>query len=737
MEINKNVNINRGAAILSIVFVLLFFVVMGRFFYIGYNKTVESVGISELAEDRWTKKQTIDASRGTFYDRVGNVIAEDIPSYSVIAILNQDYPNSVKDVEETASSLAPVIGMEVEDVTEVLSKEKFQVEFGSYGRKISHSKMKEIEALNLSGIEFIPETKRYYPNQTFASHIIGYTTENSDGIREGVMGLEKTLEEYLKEEDGFITYKSDRYGFELPESDESISKPKHGYNVHLTIDEKIQLFVEEAMEKVDKKYNPERMIAVVAEPNSGRILAMGNYPSFNPNERKIENYTNYAISTSFEPGSTMKIFTLAAAIEEGVYNGEDTYQSGSYKYNDNLRPICDHVGCDGWGTITYDEGVRRSSNVAFSKIAKEQLGFDRFYQYLLDFKFDQKTGIDLPGEVGGKLLYNWESEKLTTAFGQGTAITPIQQIQAATAIANDGKMMKPYVIEKVVNPESKEAVVDHEPEPASEKPPISEETAKQVRDILATVVTDGTGTRYQIEGYSIAGKTGTAQVPGENGKYKKGWSDYIYSFLGMAPKDDPKLVVYVAVDQPKLEFPEPGSAPTSELFKTIMKSSLQYLSIEPTKKSENSNQMTLDDSVLVDNFEDQKLQVTVDDLKKKDINIVALGSKSRIIAQAPFAGTKILPGERMILNTGGKVIMPDITGWSRMDVLKLAEVLGINPEISGAGYVTKQSISPGSEVKEDDYLIVQLEPPGTAVEPTTDDQDQESQEQEEQNQPTN
>ncbi|MCY8132111.1 penicillin-binding protein 2B, partial [Bacillus spizizenii] len=275
------------------------------------------------------------------------------------------------------------------------------------------------------------------------------------------------------------------------------------------------------------------------------------------------NYYNDLISYAYEPGSTMKIFTLAAAIQENVYNGNEKYKSGTYKVGGGI--VRDHNEGVGWGPTSYHDGVVRSSNVAFAKLANEKLGYTRLDEYLHKFNFYQKTGIDLPNEVSSKINFKYEFDKASTAYGQASAVTPIQQLQAATAIANDGKMMKPYVIDHIVDPDTKKTIYQNKPQSAGT--PISADTAKKVRNILGDVVTSdiGTGQPYKIEGFDVAVKTGTAQIAGQNG-YLSGRDNYVFSVMGMAPKDDPQLLIYVAVQQPQLENDETGSNPVSEIF---------------------------------------------------------------------------------------------------------------------------------------------------------------------------
>lgn len=402
----------------------------------------------------------------------------------------------------------------------------------------------------------------------------------------------------------------------------------------------------------------------------------------------------------------MKIFTLAAAINEGVYNGNERYRSGYYKVGQNI--IRDHNKV-GWGTITFNEGVQRSSNVAFSILVKEKLGEDRFLQYLHRFHFDRKTGIDLPGEAVGQIHYKYPIERITTGFGQGTSVTPIQQIQAATAIANGGKMMKPYVIDRIVDPDTKKVIVKNEPEVVEQ--PITKETAQKVLDILETVVTSekGTGRPYQIEGYRVAGKTGTAQIPSPNGGYLTGYQNYIFSFLGMAPKEDPRLIMYVAVQQPKLSYTETGSAPVSHIFTSVMKNSLQYLHIQPS--SEQKTPKTKTEGIKIGSYAGRSTEEAVKELKEKGLVPVVIGDGQQIEDHIPISGDTAIAGERVMLKTNGKTVMPDVRGWSLRDVMKVAELLELRPSTKGNGYVVSQNIRPGASVKKGDYLIVELEEP--------------------------
>lgn len=674
--------------------------------------------LTTLAEEKWTKSRVIEANRGSILDRNGEVIAKDAPSYTVYAVLDETFttnpekPLHVTNPKEAAKKLAPILNTDPLILERYMSKDDvFQTELGASGRNISQQEKKIIEQMKIPGIRFSEETKRYYPNGMFASHVIGYVTKTEENEIEGQMGIEETFDEYMAGEPGKVTFKSDRKGMKLPNPNEMIEPPMHGKDVFLTIDQKIQTFLESALTYVDKEYEPENIMAIVADPKTGEILAMGNRPSFDPNIRNITDYLNNTIAYRFEPGSTMKVFTLSAAINEGVFNPSEKYQSGTYRYSKYDKPIGDHNNGLGWGEITFLEGVQRSSNVAFAILVNEKLGTGTFEKYLHRFDFHKKTGIDLPGEVPGNILFQYLSEKITTAFGQGTAITPIQQVKAATAIANDGKMMKPYVTKKVVDPSTGDIIIEGKSEVVGE--PISAETAKRVRTILETVITspEGTGKRYSVDGYDIAGKTGTAQIPDpKTGSYMIGRGNNIFSFIGMGPTENPRLLMYVAVKQPKLKPTESGHEAVSYIFRNVMKNSLHYLNVEPNKQSEMAKDV-VEEGITIGSYTGKPVETIKHSLMENGIDVTVIGSGKKVLKQVPHEDTKLLLGDRVLLKTGGDMKMPDLTGWSLRDVFKLSYLLKLEPNLIGSGYVENQNINPGTTIKEGDYLVVELSQP--------------------------
>ncbi|WP_085524075.1 penicillin-binding protein [Tuberibacillus sp. Marseille-P3662] len=696
---SKNKSINRWALVLALGFLLLFSIILGRFCYIVSAKEINDHNIIQFGENQWTQMKTKDADRGTIYDRNHRILAHDVPAYTVYAVLSEDMDDYVKDedVEKTAKKLAPILDVEADKLASLMHKDRFQVEFGTAGKKLSYDKMKKIKALDLPGIHFKETSKRFYPNKSFSPYVIGFTKyDQTSDQQKGLMGLEQSLNQQLKAHDGQVTFEKTQDGVILADTKQTDVKANNGANAQLTLDYKIQTVLEESMSKVNQEYNPERMIGIVANPKTGEILAMSNRPTFNPNKRNVENYYNMAISTPYEPGSVMKTFTLAAAMNEGVWNGQATFDSGSYRISDNAPSIHDWRG--NWGKINYRQGFIRSSNVAFSRVVDKQLGSKTFHEYLQKFGFTEKTGIDLPHEANSQINFKYPIDQVMTGFGQASAFTPIQIVQAATAIANDGQMMQPYVIDKVVDPDNQETLINHEPKSAGH--PVSKQTAQNVRGLMRQVVANedhGTGNDYQIEGYDIIGKTGTAQIPDKNG-YMTGKNNYIFSFLGMAPKKDPELVVYIAVDRPE----KGESESVSKVFRPVMKNSLQYMNIKPSKKDDQAK------TVQVQDLQGKDINNAAKVLEKKGLNPVVIGT-GKVTDQIPYSGSELLQGSKVILAGERDYHLPDLRGWSLSDSLKVADVLEMQLNLVGHGFVKQQQPKPDKAIKKGDDLVLNLE----------------------------
>jgi len=711
-------------SIFMLLFILIFLLIAGRFIYIQVTGEINGVSLRAWAKEKRNTEYTLEAKRGTIYDSNGMVLAYDLPTFRMYAIIDEEYSKGsrttqhVDDIQKTAEEIAPLIDVDpsyiVERIENGRANDLIQVEFGKNGKEISQKIKDEIEDLELPGIHFNQEFIRHYPNEVFASHILGFARKvyNEETEKEeiiGVNGIENEMNDLLYGKDGHISYQRDRYNNKLLHPDEVIQQPEDGKEVYLTLDQKVQILLEEVLTDVEESYEPERISAIVMNAKTGEIVALSNRPTYNPNEpTNVKNWYNDVISNPFEPGSTVKMFTWAAAIDSGVYNGDELYKSGKYQINKVIEPVRDHNQGKGWGTITFDEGFQRSSNVAASMLLWDKIGEDTYLNYLHDFGLDEPTGVDLPGEISGHILYQWPREKLSTSYGQGSTVTPMQQMQAATAIANGGKMMQPYIVKQIVDSTNGEVIEKNEPHVAGE--PITEETAAQVLELLGSVVEGkhGTGKIYKLDGYTVGGKTGTAEIPNPNGVgYLSGKENNIFSFLGMAPLDDPELIMYVSIQQPTLPDDEAGNVPVSYIFKNVMESALHYLDISPDKEEQKqAEKMTMPAMV------DQSTSTIEEELTEKGFKVTTIGEGDKIVDTNVIEGESYYAYEHIMLLTD-EPTMPSIKDWSVREVVTLADLLDVQLEPIGNGYVVKQSIDVGAPLHKEDYLSVEFKVPDT------------------------
>lgn len=706
-----------GAFLMFLIFGGLFLLLYWRFVSIQATGVVKGHELEAEALARYETGYVLSADRGKILDRNENVIAEDTLSYRLVAVINEsatenkNKPRHVVDKAETAKLLAQFIPMDEEKILARLTPKSgtntYQVEFGLAGRGISHEVKKKIEELKLPGIILYSDKKRYYPNGAFASHLIGFALRETDDKGNssvvGKMGLESIYNEQLTGKDGKLSYQRDARNYLLPNSDKIIQDAQDGNDIYLTIDKTIQNFLDEAMSRVNDQYKPQSMVAVVANPKTGEILAMSQRPTFNPDTREglDGNWLNDVIENTIEPGSTFKTFTVAAAIDSQNWYPNATYQSGQYKvYKDTIR---DHNRY-GWGPISYLEGFQRSSNTAMTNLL-DIMGWETYESYIKEFGFGQKTGIDLPNEASGIINSRYPLEKYTTTFGQGSTVTPIQLIQGITAIANNGEMMQPYVIDKIVNPNTGEIVEDSEPTKKGQ--PISEDTAKKTRELLASTVYGeaGNAKRFQIEGYKVAGKTGTAQMPKASGVgYDWGKNEFLYSFLGMAPMEDPQLVMFISVAKPKLADTEIGSDPVSQVFNSVILNSLKYMNINPTDVAEVQTSKIAD-------YIGQQTDSVMTKLQAEGLQPVVIGQGGEISEQFPASDTSLTKGSIVFLKTNGDITVPSFESWSLRNLLVYKSLSKLPIEIVGEGYVESQSISQGTVVVDDAPIVVKLKTP--------------------------
>ena len=695
MKRRLNVNKVRVSKLL-IAFILLFFVVViARLLYLGISPKIDGIDLKTFVANRNTRKKTTYAKRGTIYDSSSNVLARTINSYTVIAYLSESRskgfktPQHVVDKEKTAKELSPILGMSEEAILYLLNRNAYQVELGPGGRGITELKKEEIEKLKLPGISFISSYKRYYQNDDFASYILGYVKTTDDGEMIGEMGIEQYYNDMLKGKDGFIVYQQDVNGYKIPNTKEEVKESKDGVDIYLTIDSNIQFFVEKYSKEAYEQYPCDWLFAVVADAKTGAILGSTSYPSFNPNIKNITNYLNPLVSFAIEPGSTMKIFTYMATMEKKMYDGNKTFKSGSIKIGENT--IYDWK-TDGFGEITYDEGFMLSSNVGISYLTKDYFTGSELKEYFKKWGFGQKTGIELPYELTGTLneKNNKAIEIANAGFGQGITVTPIQMVQALTMIANNGVMLKPYIVSKIVDEE--DALV-YEGKRTELGKVASSETVNNIKELMYKVIYNdlyySTGASYRMDGYDLIGKTGTAQYTNPyTGRYYYDNVNYIRSFAGMFPKDDPEIIVYVAT---KKTYTQKG---VSNIVKGLVKDIANYRSIF---KNEETNSTTFK----IDDYSNQNLMMVLDNLKDKFKDIVVIGDGDKIVDTYP-KNKVVSKDEKIFILTNSKNIeIPDFIGYSKREVDTYKKLTGIDITLEGNGYVYEQNI-------EDDKIYLKL-----------------------------
>lgn len=682
---------------------IIFILFTVRFSYIAIFKDVQNHNLKSQAAKLYTSSQVIQAKRGTVYDADGNPIATDTSKYTVYAIIDSSYRSAsgkalyVTNKKKTAKVLAKYLDLSEAQILKILSpssKGIFQVQFGTAGSNLSVATMEKIKKANLPGINFTQIPAREYPEGNFASQLLGMTTLKTNtktGTTQlvGDMGLEGYFNKQLTGTNGYRTVKQDVYGYQLADSSTKGRKVENGDNITTTLNNKVQHQMEALVSKVEKETQAEGITAIVMEAKTGKIVAATQRPNM---KSKTPSWTNALTQQTFEPGSTMKVLALAAAINSGNFDPNATYTSGTWSLGGGK--ITDWV-TSGWGTITYKEGFYRSSNVGFAHV-EQNMGAKTWMKYIRRFGLLKKVNVyGMGNETAGYTTFKGKLEQANTAYGQGITVNVMELMQAYTAIANNGKMVKPYWIEKVTDPNTGKTVkklsttvVGH---------PISASTAKQVRKYMEGVIYNkvGTGQSYKVSGYRIAGKTGTAQIAGTNG-YETGTNDYIYSFAGFAPAKNPKYIIYLSMKKPK-NLTKAAETYLSSISTPIIK----YLLDQEKLKSEGQQGV-----VKVGNYVGKNAQTVQTSLAKKKLQVTVIGGNKKITAQSLTAGKEAIINSRLILKTSGEMTMPDVSGWSQADVAQLAQMMGLKLSLTGSGYASNQSISVGTPVKAGDSLKV-------------------------------
>lgn len=693
-----------------LVFILILFL---QYAYVSLFPSVYGINMSQFASNRYTVSSTLQAKRGNIFDSSGNLLALNVSSYTVIAYLSEsrtgssETPLHVVDKQMTAEALSPVINMSVETILNLLNKNAYQVELGPGGRGITELKKEEIENLNLPGIDFIEDQKRYYPNGNFASYILGYAKKQEDGSIVGELGIESKYEEELKGTDGSTKYQQDRFGYKIPDTPETTIDPIDGSDIYLTLDSSIQRFLEDAVKHNQETYNPDWSILTVMDAKSGKILGSATTPSFDPNTLNITNYENPLVTYVYEPGSTMKIYTYMCAIDKGVYNGDATYLSGKYEIGENT--VQDWNG-KGWGYITYDLGFEYSSNVAVVNLVNSVINKTELKECFVKYGFGALTNIELSREQGGSLNFNYPIEVAAASYGQGIATTPIQNLQALSIIANDGKMVKPKIIEKIVDSSTGEIEYEYKLETSEQL--VKTSTIEKIKGLMSNVISgenEGTtGAHYEVEGLDIIGKTGTSQYYDSEYGYSTGQNNYIYSFAGMFPKDNPEIIIYASVKNPKWN----SSVGVSQMVKQITKDIAKYNNVNTyNEKINNSTEY------VVESFTNKNINDVKEKLGQYNIRSIVIGNGDKIIKQSVSVGDSLVNGNHIILFTNdSNITMPSVYGLSRKDIITLCDMLNIKYEFEGYGYVINQSIDVGTKITGEEILKVTLNSKLDAIE---------------------
>ena len=696
MKKSKN---NRMINIFIVVALFCFATLIYRLSFLALSTNIDNINIKEFAENRSVVSTTIKARRGNIYDSSGKYLAQNVSSYTLIAYLDpkrsegEDKLYHVKDKEITAKALATVIDMKYEDIYAILNQDGlYQVEFGYAGKNLTELEKEEIEKLNLPGIDFISDEKRYYPNGNFASYTLGYAKKDDNGNIVGEMGIEELLDSVLSGKDGNTTYQKDVNGYKIAGTKEVTTPAQDGSDIYLTIDSNIQFFVEQAIKEAYEKYSSEWMVITVADAKTGKILAQAQQPSFDPNTKDITNWLDLSVAEAYEPGSIMKIYTYMAAMENGTYDGNKTFSSGKYVTDDGTE-IYDWRRA-GFGDITYDQGFLTSSNVGVINILNNFIDKQIMEDYFKKMGFGEKTGITLANEVSGKIKFTYQTEIYNAAFGQGITTTPMQHIQALTAIANDGVMLQPYIIDKVVD---KDGNVIYQGKREEKGRVASHETVEKIKDLMYGVVHSSwpyaTGLSYRLDGYDLIAKTGTAQlVNPDTGKYYT--SDYytIKSFVGMWPKNDPEVIIYVSVKKPQYG----SSNALIYSVKNIVKNVSKYLNIFDEDQDSTKENYTLDN--YINKNKDDVLNI----LKEKNVKTLVLGNGTKIIDQYPKNNKVVDTNDIVILKTNdSNYTMPNLNSYSKKDVRAICDMLELKCNYEGYGYSIKQSIKAGVAITKD------------------------------------
>ncbi len=624
---------------LQIISILLLVLIVGK---LSYSQIILHEEIEKLAENMWNRSFPLEASRGNIVDRNNKIIATNLPTLSIVVI-----PYQVKDKETTSIKLGGILNVEANKILEKISKKTSMVRLSPYGRKISDEVALIIEKENLDGVYIVQDNLRYYPYNTLLSQSLGFVGIDNQGLA----GLENYYDSILKGIDGSMNIISDAKGGLFGNYLKEIISPVQGMTLELTIDIELQKVLERELYNAYLTYHPDSIYGISMNPNNGEILAISSFPTFNPNkyqeyDQEIYN-RNLPIWKSYEPGSTFKTFSFAAGLDQNAFDMyKDTYYDKGYEIVGGQRIKSWKKG--GHGLQTYLEVLQNSSNPGFVSIARK-LGKDNLYNYIKKFGFTKKTNVDLPGETSG-IFFKYENfnelEQATSAFGQGISVSMIQMVSAFSSLINGGVLYEPHIVKAILNSKNNEVIIEREKKVVNQT--IKKETSDLMKIALESVVAKGSGGRAFIDNYRVGGKTGTSQIVGEDGAYLD--NQYILSFIGAFPMDDPKIVTYVCIEKPKncIQY---GGTIAAPIVKNFFLDAIDILKIpKRNNQIEKVKAYYDEEKVLVPNYIGEEKNK----IKKQLFNIIFYGEGDYIIDQLPKANEIVNPNSTIMLMLGDK-----------------------------------------------------------------------------------
>lgn len=619
--------------------ITVIFLIVALILKVGYIQIINRNEIYEKAIQSWQRSFPVQANRGKIYDSTGSILASDLTTSSLVVV-----PSQITDKATTALQLAKILNVSETVLKEKLEKKVSIQRISPEGRQLDDSTARAISRLSLPGVYLIKDTKRYYPNHNYLSHCLGFVGIDNQGL----LGLELEYDEYLSGENGSIDYYMDAKSHNLNMYPSTYTSPQSGMNITLTVNKDIQDIVERELNNAYDTYHPEGIWALAMDPQNGDILAIASKPDFDPNDYKNSSQDiynqNIPIWKTYEPGSTFKIITFASALNENLFDmDQDTYYDKGYEYVSGARIKSWKKG--GHGLQTFREVLQNSSNPGFVEIGR-RLGKDRLYQYVQDFGLTEKTDVDLPGESSG-IMFDYENfhelEQATVAFGQGISLTPIQLVRAICVCVNGGELLRPHILKEITNSSNSDIVYQREKEVIRKV--ISDETSAKVRDALESVVSEGGGRNAYIEGYRIGGKTGTAQKA-VNGSYVGG--GYILSFVGIAPINDPEIVLYIAMDNPQ-NCVQYGGTTVAPIARKMFLDILPILGVEKVTQQKSKEYSATDiKRIKVKNY----IGKTRNEIADPEIHFEYIGNGKKVIDQLPRKGEYIDSGDTVILMLG-------------------------------------------------------------------------------------